>query len=457
MMKKLFIVFILIFFNSVFSQDQTSPITIKGDSLKGKLVSGENIREVIGNVIIIQDDIKITCSKAIQYLAKNSALLIGNVVLTQDSVVIKTERGKYFGDLKIATSDTNVYLKNESINLFANSGKYNLNTKIAEFIGEVVFYDSVTNLKSIKLNYEKENEKIIAVGNVTVSDSLSEIKADSLIHLRNTKLTKGFGNIVIFNKDNNVTISGKELLDDKNSGVSKIFGKPFLTQIEELSNGTFDTLFIQSEYMEANKDSSSKLFAIDSVRIVRGDFLSNNDYTIYDKADEKITIIKQKEKRTPVLWYENTQVTGDSIYINLDSSKIKSVDIFHNSILISKDSLYNYRFNQMSGDTTKLIFRDGNLAETNVYGNVLSIYYLFEEDKPNGLLKSSARNIKILFDENKVTDVKMYGSPISEFHPENLVKGNEKGFTLPTFIIYEDKPNRNKFKKMYNKISIDQI
>ncbi|MCB0747199.1 MAG: hypothetical protein KDC90_07005, partial [Ignavibacteriae bacterium] len=82
MMKKLIIVFILIFFNSVFSQDQTSPITIKGDSLKGKLVSGENIREVIGNVIIIQDDIKITCSKAIQYLAKNSALLIGNVVLT---------------------------------------------------------------------------------------------------------------------------------------------------------------------------------------------------------------------------------------------------------------------------------------------------------------------------------------------------------------------------------------
>lgn len=131
----------------------------------------------------------------------------------------------------------------------------------------------------------------------------------------------------------------------------------------------------------------------------------------------------------------------------MDSSKIKNVEILNNSIMISQDSVYQFRFNQMSGDSIYLNFNNGELVQTNVYGNVLSIYYLFEENEPNGLLKSSAEKFKIFIDENKVTDVKLYGSPVSEYHPENLVEGNEKAFTLPAFILYENKPDKNKFEK----------
>ncbi|MBK7104212.1 MAG: LPS export ABC transporter periplasmic protein LptC [Ignavibacteriae bacterium] len=449
MIKKFLIIIIVFSFYQVYAQQKESQIIIIGDSLKGKLIEGENIREVIGNVVITQDDVTITCGKAIQNINKNSAILIGNVILTQDSVVIKTEKGNYFGNEKITTSDTLVQLKNKSTNLFANSGKYDLNTKIAEFKGDVLFYDSVSTLRSQKLIYEKDIEKIIATKKVVVSDSLSEIKADSLIHFRITKLTEGFGSVKIFSKENNVTIVGNQLLDDKPNNISKIFGNPFLIQIEELSDSTYDTLYIQSKYMEAKRDSNSILIAIDSVRIVKGNFLSINDSTIYDQASGKITIIKQNEKPVPILWYEKNQVTGDSIYILMDSSKIKNVEILNNSIMISQDSVYQFRFNQMSGDSIYLNFNNGELVQTNVYGNVLSIYYLFEEDEPNGLLKSSAEKFKIYIDENKVTDVKLYGSPVSEYHPENLVEGNEKAFTLPAFILYENKPDKNKFEKMF--------
>jgi hypothetical protein len=205
--------------------------------------------------------------------------------------------------------------------------------------------------------------------------------------------------------------------------------------------------------MEAESDSISKLIAIDSVKIIRGNILSNNDFTIYDQASDKITIFKQKEKPVPILWYEKTQVTGDSIYIILDSSRIKNVEILNNSIMISQDSVYQFRFNQMSGDSINLKFENGELIQTNVNGNVLSIYYLFDENEPNGLLKSSAEKFKIYFDSSKVTDVKLYGSPVSEYHPENLVNGNEKGFTLPAFILYDNKPDKNKFEKMFQQIN----
>lgn len=114
--------------------------------------------------------------------------------------------------------------------------------------------------------------------------------------------------------------------------------------------------------------------------------------------------------------------------------------------MISQDSVYQFRYNQMSGDTIYLYFNDGDLSQTNVNGNVLSIYYLFDEKEPNGLLKSSGEKFKIFIADNKVTDVKLYGSPVSEYHPENLVKGNEKSFTLPTFILYSNKPDKRNLK-----------
>ena len=118
-----FISFLLLigFFSSSILLGQPNPNRLKilGDSLKGKVVDGQNIREVIGNVIITQDDIKITCNKAIQYISSNNAELIGNVIIVQDSVIIKTERGRYFGNIKIAYSDSTVYLNNMELDLIA--------------------------------------------------------------------------------------------------------------------------------------------------------------------------------------------------------------------------------------------------------------------------------------------------------------------------------------------------
>lgn len=454
-MKLLFsiFIFIVISFTNGISQISGNKLIIDGDVLKGKTVDGINIREVIGNVIITQDDVKITCDKAIQYIKSNTAELIGNVIITQDSVTIRTEKGRYFGDIKIAYSDSAVHLNNGKLDLLADRGNYNLNTKIANFLGNVEFKDSVTALNSTELVYDKNLEKITAVGNVVVSDSTSKIFSDSLVHDRNSRFTEGIGNIMIYSSSNDLTIFGDTLLDDKTNNTSKIKGNPYLVQIEELSDGTFDTLYIKSKMMESIKDSSgSVLVANDSVKIIRGNFSSINDYTIYDGKKENITILKVNDGKVPVLWYDNNQAVGDSIFIKLENSKINHVNIIDNAILISQDSLYELRFNQMSGDTISMKFSEGKLSKTDVSGNVLSIYYLYEEGEPNGLLKSSANIIRIYFENSKVSEVKMFGSPISEYHPEKLVIDNEKSFTLPSFYIYSGKPVKSEFYplRIYN-------
>lgn len=74
-----------------------------------------------------------------------------------------------------------------------------------------------------------------------------------------------------------------------------------------------------------------------------------------------------------------------------------------------------------------------------------------DDNEPNGLIKSSSENAKIFFTDGKVTDVKLYVKPSSEFHPENLITGKEKDFTIPSFRIFSNKPTKESLLSYHKK------
>ena len=436
----------------VYSQEAGKPLVVIGDSLKGKVINGETVREVIGNVKITQEKIVITCRRAIQYLERNTIELIGDVVVTEDTLIVRSPHGFYFADEQKTFSDTTIFLTNGKMNLTAKRGLYLVELKEAYFADSVNLKDSTTVLRADSLIYYEKFNKAVAIGNVEVEDTATIIYADSLVHWRNIKNTFAFGNVKLYDKQNNIYLQGVTLEDYGRKKYTKVLGRPVLMKIDTTKEGETDTLFIESEILEAYNDSTGKLSANDSVQIFRGDFSSVNNHTIYFRNKDKILIFKtENEDVQPVLWYEDTQVTGDSIIIYLEENQIKLIDIFGNALIVSLNSGYDFRYNQISGDTLNLIFDKGNLVQTDVRGSVLSIYYLFEENEPNGLLKSSSQKAKIFFEDNKVTNVKLYGSPASEYHPEALIKGKEREFVLPTFIIYKNKPDKNKFLQRLNK------
>ncbi len=437
----------------LFSQETEKPLVVMGDSLKGKVLNGETVREVIGNVKITQGKIEITCNKAIQYLERNTIELIGNVIVTEDTLIVKTPHGFYFENENKTFSDTSIFLTNGKMSLTAKHGMYLVKLKEAYFADSVRLKDSTTVLRADSLIYYEKFNKAVAIGNVEVEDTSTIIYADSLIHWRKINNTFAYGNIELYDKQNKITLKGEALQDYKNKKYTKVLGRPVLMKIDSTQDGQTDTLFIESDLLEAFNDTTGKLSANDSVLIFRGNFSSVNNNTVYFRKKDKILIFKtENEDAQPVLWYEQTQVTGDSIVIYLENNQIKLIDIFGNALIVSLNEGFDYRYNQIAGDTLNLVFEKGDLVRTDVTGSVLSIYYLFEEEEPNGLLKSSAQKAKIFFEDNKVTNVKLYGSPASEYHPEALIKGKEREFVLPSFIIYENKPDKNKFLHRFNKM-----
>lgn len=455
MKKNFYIVFQLvilkfIFLSSFIWAQNENTITIIGRELIGRVENGEIIREVIGDVVLTQGNVVITCDRAIQYIERNDAKLMGNVIVRQDTLTIKTDEGFYFGNSRRAYSNKGVILDDKKVILTARIGEYFFNEQYADFEENVKLVDAASTLTSERLIYYRRLDKAVAIDNVKIIDAENEITADSLIHYRNEKMTYGFDNIKIKNFRNNTWIFGDRITDDRNKNYSLIDLNPLLVQIDSVKTKvgdsiivTIDSLIIKSNKMESFRDTTNRFIATDSVLIVRGNFASRNDYTIYFRDKDKIiTNIKDGNSEPPILWFENSQLSGDSITIFLKESKIDEIFINRNALLVSENILFPKRFDQISGSRIVLRFYDGKLSATEVFENVLSIYFLYEGPDPNGAIKASAKDAIIEILDGRVDKVKLYGNPNSEFFPEILVRNKEKEFTLPRFQYFGSRPTR---------------
>lgn len=430
-------------------QEQNKTVTVTGQELVGSVQNGESIREVNGNVVLTQGNVVITCNKAIQYLARNDAKLIGNVIITQDTLTIYTDEGFYYGNERRSFSDKGVKLDDKKVVLTAKIGEYFFNEDRADFRKKVKLYDTASTLTSSRLLYFRKEDRAIAFDSVKITDKENIIYADSLVHFRRAEESFGFGNVSIKNKSNNSMILGGHLEDYRAKDYSIIDSLPLLIQIDTTFASdtvkTIDTLLIKSKIMKAFRDTTNRFVAIDSVEILRGGFASKNDYSIFFRNDETIITSKSSDEAAqPVMWFENSQLSGDSIKIFLKENQIQKIDIINNALIASYNEKYKQRFDQISGDTIFLFFDSSGIKRNEVYSNVLSIYYLYDNEEANGLMKASAQSSIMNFENKKIISVKLFGTPNSEYHPEDVIKGKEQEYFLPRFVLFENRPVKEK-------------
>jgi len=76
---------------------------------------------------------------------------------------------------------------------------------------------------------------------------------------------------------------------------------------------------------------------------------------------------------------------------------------------------------------------------------------MFDGETANGLTKSNSASTTVIFENNEVTEVKLYKNPASEYYPEKDVEGNEKEYLLPRFVVYKNKPTKTEMYNLLNK------
>lgn len=395
-------------------QKESTPIVLKhADSLLGRVINGESIREVIGRVEFVQGDVIVRCYRAIHYPSRNQAELFGDVTVIRDTVTLMAPRGVYDGKKRQAFGYDGVRMWNKHLILTAKEGHYLVDDKVAYFKGDVKVVDEATTITAKELIYFEKERKSLARNDVKV-----------------------------VNQRDNSTIFGNYLehLDDKKQ--SKILEDPRFVQIDTSSSGKVDTLIITAKQMESFEKPERRFVAMDSVQLVRGELAAKSGEGVYYSQKESIVL-----RSSPIIWYEDNQITGDSMQIELRDRRLDRVYVSGRAFAVSRsDSLEDRkspsetRFNQLTSQRMTLYFSDDRLQQIEAEGTAISLYYLYENGVPNGVNKVSGDKIVLVSREGRAESIKVVGGTEGTYYPENLVAGRESSYNLPGFIWRKDRP-----------------
>ncbi|MGB2869019.1 MAG: OstA-like protein [Bacteroidota bacterium] len=382
--------------------------------LKGRIVNNEEVRELIGDVHFVQPAssgglIRVWCDRALRYMAQNKVELFGNVKIIRDSVTITSKEGVYYGDSRRVEVHTGVRLERGKAVLTARNGEHFIDEKRSHFTGDVLLVDSTSTISCNDLTYFESETKSIATDAVRV-------------------VNKGDGSIVL----------GDSLIHYEQQSYTRVLKNPKFIAIDTSGTGIIDTMLVVSRMMESFQDSVPRFIATDSVLLSRGDLSGQCGKATYFTAMDYIVLQIQ-----PVVWQGENQVSGDSMVVRLEEKVLQSVYVRGRAMALSHaDSIRRKRFDQLTGRELTMFFANNKVQQVDVQKNATSLYYLFEDDRPNGVNKSSGDRIIIEFQQGKVDRIKIIGGVQGQYYPERMIFGREPEYNLDGFRWIALRPTR---------------
>jgi lipopolysaccharide export system protein LptA len=384
------------------------------DTLNGKTIRGEDVRELIGRVHFVQlasegGFVNVWCDRALRFMAQNKIELYGSVKVVRDSVTIRSKEGVYYAERRMMEGKNGVQLDRGKTSLTARSGEYYIDEKRSHFTGNVLLIDTATTITCNEMHYFEAETRSVAIGNVHVFENTNgvHIYGDSLIHIEQKKFTL-------------------------------VLKRPRLMKIDTSAAGIIDTMVVVSREMQSIQDTAERFVAIDSVRLVKGGMAARCGKATYFIKNDFIAL-----QTHPIIWNDENQITGDSIRIRMEDKRIKSMWVKNRAMAISLvDTALPNRFNQLTGRELTMYFRANKLEQVDMQKNATSLYYLFDDKEPNGANRSSGDRIFIDFVKGGVDRIKIVGGVQGQYFPEKMIQKHEQDYNLDGFRWYENRPIR---------------
>lgn len=397
----------------------------EADIRRGTKTADEFRQELEGNVVLRQGDIVITCDKAVYFPNTNQSVLTGSVVLTQESLKLYSDRLNYDGNTKISDSPGNVRIEDGPTTLIADKGVYFGEPKVAEFKQDVFIEDDSVMIDASYIRYEKITGNSYGYGSVFIRGKFS-----------NTKL---FCDTVEYSPDNYQTIAtGNPILQQ----IDTIGVNPDYIDESELENKyLFDTLTVSCDSMDALRYPYDEQYSfIENVIVTKGDLALKCDKGYYFKDRDYFRFTG-----TPVIWYEESQLYGDSIIVNTTATnKLKNIQSYYNALMASEtDTIYSDRINQLVGEYIDMKFDEGDISNVTSFGKSKSLYFFIDENGPDGAIQIISDKAEIIFSENEIIDMHITSDPPKNDgvkFPENEIEPDPSSKNLPGFRWNPDKP-----------------
>lgn len=152
------------------------------------------------------------------------------------------------------------------------------------------------------------------------------------------------------------------------------------------------------------------------------------DSVCYTRSDSMIRMMYN-----PIAWSHNSQITGDTILMQMDSSSLKRMYVPNNAFIVSQSGPPKAKlFDQVQGKTLTAYFNKKAITKMVVYPNAECIYYN-KDDKGAYLGVSQATSVRMLifFEDQKIIKIKFEQDTHQTMTP--LDKADIPGMKLSKF------------------------
>lgn len=391
------------------------------DKMVGSLGPYGRQREHFDNVKLWQSDWKITCNYAVIYFETKKSALQGNVIFTQENFMMMSPKAEFIETEKMSYASGGVKIIENNKILTSSTAKYNISNKIADFDNNVKVEDDSLLLYSNKLKYERLSQNVFAKEKVRIKlkQNATYLLCDTFDYFKKEKYYRAVGNPKLFKIDSSYKSDNK-------------LG--------------FDTLTITSQQVYANQDSTNQTINfLKDVRITRGDLRAIADTSIFDNVSQVIKLYGK-----PVIWYGEYQITGDSIFMLLKNNKLNEIQSYNNAFASSiEDSNFKEYKNQLSGINIFIKIEEDKIQGIRCLGQAKSLYFIPSNKKKYDAKINDSKDILISFDNGELDNIKWIKDINGLVVPAKQVKKNPKSYYLPNFKWYDNKPNKEILKFLY--------
>lgn len=420
-----------------------------------------------GNVHIIVNDSVNIYSKLLKYNGETKfAELFHDVILKDDSTVLKTQYMTYDRVKHLATYPNKGTITRNDKKLVSKKGYYRDDIKVVYFRRDVVGTMPDYKIVSDTLVYDTDNEMMYFYGptnmynkentlfgnygwyntetelayldkRATLKNKEQSMTADTMYYNKKTGYAKALSDVIIEDTVNKATLKGDYAEMWKNIGKCMITDnlRGFYYEQTDTLFAKADTLYI---YFDTVTNDIQRIKAFYNVRFFRNDVQGKCDSLHYVVAD---SIVYMRKK--PVIWAEDSQLSGDSINVHISNQNIEKLLMRPNAFVIQQDSING--FNQVKGKQITTFFKSNDIDHMFNEGNAETIYWLRDDDGSLiGVNFSQSSEMDIKVKNKQISNIKYYKNIKETLYPEEQLKDNME--YLDGFLwLKDEKPVRGEF------------
>ena len=392
-----------------------SDMTLKTEKLNLDRVNNKAFYNTKG--VVVDSASTLTSQRGTYFMAENKYRFTSDVTILNPKYIVNSEQLDYFTDLKQAYLYGNSKIKGENYTIFCERGFYDMQREKGVFKENATLYYDDKIIKGDSLYFESEHDYASASKNVSIVDSIN----NSIITGHYAEIFKAKDSAIITRRAMAINIVDQDSLFIHADTL--VATGP---QEKRILRGYYDVRILKSDI----RGRSDSLYLDQSIGLTKllSRPLTNQQEQIFTEAD--------RNGANPVLWFGESQMSGDKIFLlsNLVTRKLDSLKITGNIFIIEKDTLSLDGYQQIKGGILNGAFKEGRLDNIVITKNTEMVYYLYNDEDLQliGIDKTTCSALQMNFNDGQIENITFLVSPNGDVYPEEELPLNDR--TLKGFI-----------------------